>query len=71
MKGRDETRKEQCKRYLLKVLAAVLHDQKAPPLPEGLDLEMLYELAEFHGVESMAFYGVNEHIFSQKHIKSA
>ena len=68
MKGRDETRKEQCKRYLLKVLAAVLHDQKAPPLPEGLDLEMLYELAEFHGVESMAFYGVKEQIAQESPI---
>ena len=56
--GEKQGEFEACGQYLLRVLSAVLHGQRAPSLPDGLTWEDVYSLAVFHRVESMAFYGV-------------
>lgn len=43
--------------YLVSLLASVLHGNSIPQKPEGITWEQLYEMAKFHSVESMAFYG--------------
>ena len=49
-----------CCRYLVKVLSAVLDGKTAPPLPEGRTWEQVFEMSKYHGLESMAFVGVQE-----------
>ena len=49
-----------CCGYLVKILFAVLEGKTAPPLPEGRTWEQVFEMSKHHGVESMAFAGVQE-----------
>lgn len=53
---------EQYEKYLLAVLASVLHEEETPPLSEKLNWKSVFELAVFHGVESMVFSGIKEQL---------
>jgi len=46
-------------RYLIALLAAVLHSEVPPPIPPELDLGRLYKLAAWHSVAGMAYYGLS------------
>ncbi|ATW26028.1 nucleotidyltransferase family protein [Candidatus Formimonas warabiya] len=46
-------------RYLISLLAAVLHNEVPPPIPQNLDLLFLYKLASRHSVANMACYGLS------------
>ena len=48
--------------YLVKLLSAVLHEEEAPPLPESLNWQLIYDMAKMHSVETMAFYGAEPFI---------
>lgn len=48
--------------YLVKLLAAVLHEKEAPPLPASLNWQLIYDMAKMHSVETMAFYGAEPFI---------
>lgn len=44
--------------YLITLLCCALDGEKAPEKPDGVDWEMLFELAKFHMVENLAYYSV-------------
>lgn len=48
--------------YLVKLLAAVLHEKEAPSLPDSLNWQLIYDMAKMHSVETMAFYGAEPFI---------
>lgn len=48
--------------YLVEILSSALHQEKAPELPLALTWEKVYEFAESHGTETLAFYGAQPYI---------
>lgn len=47
-----------CCRYIVAVVAAVLHERTVPASPEGISWEQIHEMAKYQGLESMVFAGV-------------
>ena len=45
-------------RYLIAILAAMLHQKAVPPLPEGMTWQMVYNVARYHSLDSMVLAGV-------------
>lgn len=44
--------------YLIVLLKAAINGEAPPPVPEGLSLEELFRLAQFHSVGNMAYYAL-------------
>lgn len=57
--------------YLIKLLSSVLHEQKAPAIPEEITWAKVYEFGKMHGVEAMAFYGALPYIKEQTELYEA
>lgn len=47
-------------KYLFSLLQAVLEAQQPPELPDGVDCEKIFALAEYHGVANLAYYGIEK-----------
>jgi len=44
--------------YLIALLASILKGESPPPMPAGLPMDKLYQLAAWHNVANMAYYGL-------------
>lgn len=48
------------KEYLIHILGCILNRRKPDEMPEHLDFQKLYDLASYHKLEHMVFYGIEQ-----------
>ena len=60
--------RDRCGQYLISVLASFLQGRKIPVRPRKLPWEGIFEMAKFHGLESMAYAALEEQLVQEKEL---